>query len=104
MFERADWTLFVRHETLPQKAGCGPDQIGRVVLKEAVDNALDTGADVRIQKIFSGYRIIDNGPGIDPEDVPRLFAVNRPLLSSKLKWLPLRGMLGGQNSPRRNCR
>jgi hypothetical protein len=26
--------------------------------------------------------------------VPRLFAVNRPLLSSKLKRLPLRGMLG----------
>ena len=41
-----------------------------------------------------GYRITDHGPGIDPEDVPTFFAVNRPLLSSKLKRLPLRGMLG----------
>jgi hypothetical protein len=94
MFERADWMLFIRRETLPQKAGCHPDQIGRVVLKEAVDNALDTGADVEIEKIVGGYRIKDNGPGIAPDDVPRLFAVNRPLLSSKLKRLPLRGMLG----------
>jgi hypothetical protein len=94
MFERADWTLFIRRETLPQKAGCAPYQIGRVLLKEAVDNALDAGADVQIERIFGGYRIIDNGPGIEPDDVPRLFAVNRPLLSSKLKRLPLRGMLG----------
>ena len=66
---------------MPQKAGCAPSQIGRIALKEAVDNALDTGADVEIQKIFGGYRIIDNGPGIAPDDVPRLFAVNRPLLT-----------------------
>lgn len=25
LFERADWQLFLRRETLPQKAGCGPD-------------------------------------------------------------------------------
>jgi hypothetical protein len=40
------------------------------------------------------YRIADNGTGIDPADIPRLFAVNRPLVSSKLKRLPLRGVLG----------
>ena len=39
-------------------------------------------------------RRFDNGPGLDPADVPRLFAVNRPLLSSKRRRLPLRGMLG----------
>jgi hypothetical protein len=37
MYERADWQLFCRGETLPQQAGCEPDQIGRVVLKELVD-------------------------------------------------------------------
>ena len=36
----------------------------------------------------------DDGPGIDPDEVPRLFAVNRPRISSKLKRLPTRGMLG----------
>jgi signal transduction histidine kinase len=95
LFERADWQLFLRRETLPQKAGCEPGQIARIVLKEVVDNALDTGSDdVTIDEIPGGWRVTDRGPGIEPEDVPRFFAVNRPLLSSKLKRLPLRGMLG----------
>jgi DNA topoisomerase VI subunit B len=38
--------------------------------------------------------ISDDGPGIDPDKIPTIFSVNRPLLSSKLKRLPLRGMLG----------
>src|SRR5216684_209603 len=33
-------------------------------------------------------------PTIAPAIVPKLFSVNRPLLSSKLRRLPLRGMLG----------
>jgi hypothetical protein len=86
--------LFLRPETLPQKAGCSLDQLGSVVLKEAVDNALDTGTEVELEPFAGGYRIVDRGPGIHPADVPRLFAVNRPLVSSKLKRLPLRGMLG----------
>jgi hypothetical protein len=94
MYERADWQLFLRPETLPQKAGCTPQQIGRITLKEVVDNALDNGEEVKVEKIPGGYRVIDHGPGIAPPDVPKLFAVNRPLLSSKLKRLPLRGMLG----------
>jgi hypothetical protein len=95
MYERADWQLFVRPETLPQKAGCEPNQIGRVVLKELVDNALDAGGvDVSLEWGGDGYTIKDDGPGIDPAEVARLYAVNRPLLSSKLKRLPLRGMLG----------
>ena len=36
----------------------------------------------------------DNGPGIAPFKLPQLFAVNRPLISSKLKRTPTRGMLG----------
>jgi Histidine kinase-, DNA gyrase B-, and HSP90-like ATPase len=95
LFERQDWQLFLRPENLPQKAGCEPGQIGRIILKELVDNALDTGSDgVTIDEIPGGYRVTDHGSGIHPADVPKLFAVDRPLLSSKLKRLPLRGMLG----------
>jgi hypothetical protein len=94
LYERADWSLFTRPESLPQKAGCAPEQIGRITLKEVVDNALDVSENVKVEPIPGGYRVIDHGPGINPAEVPRLFAVNRPLLSSKLKRLPLRGMLG----------
>ena len=44
LYERPDWRLFLDRRTLPQKAGCEPDQLGCVVLKELVDNALDAGA------------------------------------------------------------
>jgi hypothetical protein len=99
MFERQDWQLLLDRTTLPQRAGCQPGELGRVVLKELVDNALDTGATVTLDRAdrddaMIAYVIADDGPGIDPVEVPRLFAVNRPFLSSKLKRLPLRGMLG----------
>ncbi|MBV9584433.1 MAG: hypothetical protein JO213_06055, partial [Alphaproteobacteria bacterium] len=99
MFERQDWTLFLDPSTLPQRAGCQPNELGRLVLKELVDNALDTGAAVTLEQGEFGagmiaYTVTDDGPGIDPAEVPRLFAINRPLRSSKLKRLPLRGMLG----------
>ena len=94
--ETADWRLFLDPETLPQKAGCQPDDIGAVVLKELVDNALDAGASVTVRHASETrlWIVTDTGPGIDPDDVPRLFCVNRPLLSSKLKRMPTRGMLG----------
>jgi hypothetical protein len=95
LYERADWRLFLDKRTLPQKAGCEPKQIGRVVLKELVDNALDAGADsVKLAGDAQSCTVSDDGPGIDPDQVTRLFAVNRPLVSSKLKRLPTRGMLG----------
>ena len=94
MFERADWHLFLDRSTLPQKAGCQPHDLGKLVLKELVDNALDTGAAVTLKRDPGVYIVTDDGPGIDPAKVPELFAVNRPLLSSKLQRLPLRGMLG----------
>jgi hypothetical protein len=96
LFERADWRLFLDQQTLPQKAGCEPDQIGRVILKELVDNALDCGADK--VSIITGDKqhctVTDNGPGLSYEDMLAVFAVNRPLRSSKLVRLPTRGMLG----------
>jgi len=95
LFERGDLQLFLDVSTLPQKAGCQPSNLRAIVLRELVDNALDAGANVSLSAYPDDTWIItDDGPGLDPEDVPRLFAVNRSLLSSKRKRLPLRGMLG----------
>jgi hypothetical protein len=77
-----------------KKAGCQPAYLGEIVLKELVDNALGAGANVSLDHDGDAWIVCDDGPGLDPADVPRLFCVNRALLSSKLKRLPLRGMLG----------
>jgi hypothetical protein len=95
-YERSDWQLFCDISTLPQKAGCQPAEIVSIALKELVDNSLDHCPDgeVALRHDADWWVIEDTGPGIDPERVPSLFCVNRPLLSSKLRRLPLRGMLG----------
>jgi hypothetical protein len=96
-YELPDWRLFIDRRTLPQKAGCEPKDIGRVVLKELVDNALDAAIDPISVKLTGDDKscvISGDGPGIDPDQITRLFAVNRPLISSKLKRVPTRGMLG----------
>ena len=94
--ETEDWQMFLDPGTLPQKAGCYASELPELVLKELVDNALDAGAKVSLRrdKEADVWVVSDDGPGIDPDRVPELFAVNRPLRSSKLKRLPLRGMLG----------
>ena len=94
VYETDDWRLFLDFATLPQKAGCQPRDLRKIVLKELVDNALDAGAGVSLDYADNVWVVSDDGPGIDPAEVPRLFAVNRPLRSSKLRRLPLRGMLG----------
>jgi hypothetical protein len=99
LYARDDWELFLDIGTLPQKAGAQPRDLPTLVLKELTDNALDTGAsNVTLSKALRGavlgYVISDDGPGIEPSIVPKLFTVNRPLLTSKLRRLPLRGMLG----------
>jgi hypothetical protein len=94
VYERDDWQLFIDPATLPQKAGCQPDDLPALVLKELVDNALDAGARVTLDHDGAQWIVSDDGPGIGPQQVPELFAVNRPLRSSKLKRLPTRGMLG----------
>jgi DNA topoisomerase VI subunit B len=95
LYERPDWRLFIDPRTLPQKAGCEPHEIGRVILKEVTDNSLDAGAG-NVTLNGNAYRCVvtDDGPGIPPDQIARLFSVNRPLVSSKLKRLPTRGMLG----------
>jgi hypothetical protein len=95
VYQREDWHLFLDPSTLPQKAGCYPGDICKIVLKELVDNALDVGANVELTRNDDGsWLVVDNGPGLSPSEIVKFFAVNRPLISSKLKRLPLRGMLG----------
>ena len=96
MYETQDWQLFLDRDTLPQKAGCYPKNLPKIVLKELVDNALDAGANASIEADYQNHEWIvsDNGPGVDPGNVANIFCVNRPLRSSKKKRLPLRGMLG----------
>ena len=94
-FDRADWSLFTNPRTLLQKAGCQPQDLRRLVLRELVDNALDAGANAIVENLGKDwYAVSDDGPGIDPDDVPRIFSVNRSLISSKQIRLPTRGMVG----------
>jgi hypothetical protein len=95
LYQIDDWQEFTNPATLPRKAGCDPDEIGRVVLKELTDNALDSGAaSVTLDGDEHSVTVSDNGPGLDRATILRVFAVNRPLLSSKRRRLPTRGMLG----------
>jgi hypothetical protein len=101
-FERPDLSLFKTVQGLQQRAGVPARQLRRLAIKELVDNGLDNGGDVKIETLsdaegaacVGGYAIVDDGPGIDPEDVPRLFSISRPMVSSKLLRLPTRGALG----------
>jgi hypothetical protein len=95
-FERADWTAFRTIEGLQQKAGVPAHKLARLVLKEIADNALDEAGQARVGVLpeCGGFFIEDDGGGIDPDEVARLFSIARPLLSTKLLRLPTRGALG----------
>ena len=93
-FERQDWTAFRTVEGLQQKAGVATSLLRRLVLKELADNALDTRTRVAAGEIEGGYFVEDEGPGLDPHEVARLFSIDRPLVSTKLLRLPTRGALG----------
>jgi hypothetical protein len=94
-FEREDWSLFRTVEGLQQRAGVPAGKLRRLVLKELTDNGLDTGAEVRIGALpKGGFFVEDDGPGIDPAELPTLFSINRPMVSTKLLRLPTRGALG----------
>jgi hypothetical protein len=95
-FERADWALFRTVEGLQQKAGVPKHKLLPLVLKELTDNALDEGGKVQVGKLPNGggFFIEDDGGGIDPAEVPWLFSIARPLVSTKLLRLPTRGALG----------
>lgn len=90
LFEREDWKLFRNMETLPQKAGVPKSKLSMLVCKELADNALDTCGSCKIGFEGDFFYVKDQGSGLDPE----LFAINRPLRSSKYLRLPTRGALG----------
>ncbi|MES2208385.1 MAG: hypothetical protein V4525_16510 [Pseudomonadota bacterium] len=97
MFEREDWTLFRNLGTLGQKAGVPLRKLAALVIKELCDNALDAGANVRVEQGEGGWFFIeDDGAGLpaDRAMIERLFSVRRPLTSSKLVRIPSRGALG----------
>lgn len=83
---------------MAQKAGVRKYLLRRIVLKELADNALDSGARTvtAVQDGPDRYVVRDDGKGIEggPEQVARLFSVNRPLVSTKLWRLPSRGAMG----------
>jgi hypothetical protein len=97
-FEREDWSLFRTVEGLQQKAGVAKNKLRRLVLKELTDNGLDNGgAKVCTGPLTNGgYFVEDDGRGIDgtPEEIAQLFSIARPLVSTKLLRLPVRGALG----------
>ncbi|MEO1652567.1 MAG: hypothetical protein AAFU64_03390 [Bacteroidota bacterium] len=101
LFTQADWQLFTNINTLPQQAGVSKHLLPKLIAKELMDNALDTGAkvDMRSEKegLFEDTIIIrDYGAGFpgDPAQIANLFSINRPLTSSKRFRLPSRGALG----------
>jgi hypothetical protein len=80
---------------LPQKAGCPAERLRAMILKEIVDNGLDAGAAVAIEQIDGDtWAVADDGPGLAREQVVRLFAVTRPMTSTKLLRRPTRGAIG----------
>jgi hypothetical protein len=94
-----DWRDFLDLGTLPRKAGCSPEDLPRIVYKEAADNACDAGQDVVIgdwidPKDNRGVYFMDSGSGLQPEQVPLIYSVNRARFSSKHTRQVSRGMLG----------
>jgi hypothetical protein len=94
LFDRADWSLLVHPATVAQMAGCQPAELCELTVREVADNALDAGTQVTLHQIGDTWIVDDDGPGLDPADVPRLFAINRKLLSTKQLRRPTRGMVG----------
>ena len=78
-------------------------RLRRLLLKELTDNALDAcdavGRPGRVTVSKRGrdtYIISDEGRGLDgsPGDLAALFAIHRPMISTKYLRKPLRGALG----------
>jgi hypothetical protein len=96
LYSRDDWQPFLDPATLPQKAGCQPADLRAVVLKELVDNQLDEtgGAELFWFEKEKAWEIRGPGEGLTLSAIPKLFSVRRPLVSSKLKRMVTRGLLG----------
>lgn len=95
-FEREDWTRFRTVQGLQQQAGVPAELLRRLALKELTDNTLDEG-NVSVGRMPDGGCFVqDDGRGFDgtPDDIARMFSIDRPLISTKLWRLPTRGAQG----------
>ena len=104
LFAREDWSLYVSLATLPQRAGVSASMLPLLVAKEFCDNGLDAAdvagrpgaVDIGVDH-HGNLTVADKGtgiPGSTPEQLAGLFAVARPMLSSKLLRRPTRGCVG----------
>jgi hypothetical protein len=100
-FVRADWSIYIAN--LPQRAGVPKHQIGQLVLKELVDNALDEmdrvgrpGEVTLEQRDNNVFTVTDRGRGFDdtPEELAHRFSIAKPMTSSKQWRRPSRGCVG----------
>ena len=67
LFERDDWSLFLDPATLQQKAGCQPEDLRQIVLREVVDNALDAAKRVSPNPDYESVRRLSGGAtGLPP--------------------------------------
>jgi DNA topoisomerase VI subunit B len=100
-FVRADWSIYIAN--LPQRAGVPKHQIGHLVLKELVDNALDEmdrvgrPGEVTLEHQDENiFTVIDHGRGFDdtPQELAYRFSIAKPMTSSKQWRRPSRGCVG----------
>jgi hypothetical protein len=98
-FVALDWRDFLDLATLPRKAGCDPEDLPRLVYKEAADNACDAGQIILVKGWTDpngnrGVCLKDDGPGLESEQVLIIYSPNRARFSSKHIRRVLRGLLG----------
>jgi DNA topoisomerase VI subunit B len=101
---RLDTRLFGTLQGLTNMAGVPPQLLRRLIVKEAVDNALDEmdriGGDatsVTVSKDGDNtYVVTDGGSGIeqDLDKLRDLFSTSRPMVTGKFLRRPSRGTLG----------
>ena len=66
LYEREDWMLFRNLPSLAQKAGVAARDLPALIVKELVDNALDTGAFRQVRRDGQTIVVEDAGPGLPP--------------------------------------
>jgi hypothetical protein len=102
-FRQPDTALFGTIDGLATQSGASQGLLLRMVLKEAVDNALDAAdkagrsGQVEIERLAEGrWLIADAGNGIagTPEELAAIFAFGREMVSGKRWRLPERGARG----------
>jgi hypothetical protein len=92
LVSREDWQDFLDPEGLRRKAG--HSDLIVVAIKELADNAADVGHATVDRVNRTTVRVTDDGPGLDPDLVPALFDIRRPLTTSKIWRRANRGALG----------